>query len=473
MTRLVVPFVALLLIVGSAAQAKNPVTDHLLGSWSGSGSLFGREAAFQMTWESVLGDRFLQLSFRNGMKTADGVQPVLEATALYKILDGGRLEGTWYDTRGVVQPLQGSLEDSMLTVLWGTAETEQGKTSYRVLANGSVAVEDFVLREGNWTRFGEALYSRNVPQDRRSVAWEVDGRWIGDAISYGPHRDGQFPGGPGPSKAELSEDLRILSQHWSLIRVYGSVGVTEDLLELIRAEGHPIRVMVGAWIAVEETLDEDGNVVEVNPEIQAANRREVETAVRLAAEYPEIVVAISVGNETQVFWTGHRSRPEVLVRYLRQARAGSTVPVTTADDFNFWNKPESHAMAAEVDFITLHLHPLWNGIQREDALGWIQEVVASVRANHPGREVILGETGWATQRHTEGEEAKLMKGTANEAEQAKFHAEVTAWARSEKLPLFFFEAFDENWKGPEHPNAVEKHWGLFNADRTPKKAMRR
>ena len=34
-----------------------------------------------------------------------------------------------------------------------------------------------------------------------------------------------------------------------------------------------------------------------------------------------------------------------------------------------------------------------------------------------------------------------------------------------------FEAFDENWKGGDHPAEVEKHWGLFRADRTPKAAM--
>ena len=33
---------------------------------------------------------------------------------------------------------------------------------------------------------------------------------------------------------------------------------------------------------------------------------------------------------------------------------------------------------------------------------------------------------------------------------------------------FFFEAFDEKWKGGEHPNEVEKHWGLIYSDRTPK-----
>jgi exo-beta-1,3-glucanase (GH17 family) len=76
-------------------------------------------------------------------------------------------------------------------------------------------------------------------------------------------------------------------------------------------------------------------------------------------------------------------------------------------------------------------------------------------------------------KHTEGEQARLIKGRPGEAEQAVFFDAVTAWAERERVTVFFFEAFDENWKGGEHPNEVEKHWGLYRADRTPKLAVRK
>ncbi len=312
----------------------------------------------------------------------------------------------------------------------------------------------------------------DAPGDRPFVV-TLDGTWIGNAISYGPFRDGQHPGGPGPSREELREDLALMGRHWSLLRVYGAAGVTEDLLAVIQEDGLPMKVMVGAWIAVEEQLDEAGNVIEVLPETQAANQLEVDTAIRLSRQYPDIVRAISVGNETQVYWTGHRSRPEVLIRYLRQARTATTVPVTTADDFNFWNKPESNEVAAEIDFITLHMHPLWNGIQLEAALDWTRDIHASILAAHPTRTVIIGENGWATSKHTEGEQGELIKGIAGEPQQRTFYRQLRQWAQKEQVTTFFFEAFDENWKGGEdHPAAVEKHWGLFRADRTPKLALR-
>jgi exo-beta-1,3-glucanase (GH17 family) len=50
---------------------------------------------------------------------------------------------------------------------------------------------------------------------------------------------------------------------------------------------------------------------------------------------------------------------------------------------------------------------------------------------------------------------------------------VLDWATKSNVTVFFFEAFDEPWKGnPDNPLGAEKHWGLFNVDRTPKEVMR-
>jgi exo-beta-1,3-glucanase (GH17 family) len=145
--------------------------------------------------------------------------------------------------------------------------------------------------------------------------------------------------------------------------------------------------------------------------------------------------------------------------------------MTVADDFNFWNKPESQTVAREIDFVVTHMHPLWNGLLIEGALEWTQGIYAEVQAVHPDHVLVLGETGWATQKHTVGEQATPMKGRADEAQQKVFYDAVTAWAEKERITLFYFVAFDENWKGGEHPDEVEKHWGLYRADRTPKEAL--
>ena len=250
----------------------------------------------------------------------------------------------------------------------------------------------------------------------------IGSKWIGNAVAYGPHRDGQRPGGESPAREELREDLRILAAHWNLFRLYSaSDGVAETTLQIIEEDGLDLRVMLGVWVAVEERLNESG-LVEVFPEARAANRREVEAAIRLAKAYPELVPAVCVGNETQVFWSDHRTPLHVLTRYVREVRARVGAPVTVADDFNFWNKPESRPLAGELDFLVMHYHPLWNGVLLPDALSETRRIQAEIQAHHPERTVVVGETGWA-------------------------------------------------WKGGAHPDEVEKHWGLFRADRTPKTAL--
>lgn len=313
--------------------------------------------------------------------------------------------------------------------------------------------------------------ARERPIERRAFSSLLEGQWIGNAVAYGPHRDGQSPAGAQPSREQLLEDLRLMARHWHLIRVYGSKGPTIDMLSLIREHRLPLRLMLGVWLEPEERRDSTGAVLERFPEARRANQEQVESAIRLASEFPDLVVAVSAGNETQVSWSAHRFAASQLIRDLRTLRSRVSQPVTTADDFNFWNKPQSRAVAAEVDFITLHAHPLWNGKLLAEARDWTVATYESIRAAHAGVPVLYGETGWATTRHDQGEQAQLMRGVADERAQREFHEAITAWARETGTTLFFFEAFDENWKGGSHPNEVEKHWGLYRADRTPKLAM--
>ena len=315
-----------------------------------------------------------------------------------------------------------------------------------------------------------AGHAHSESSELRAFEPFVAERWTGNAVCYGPHRDGQRPGGPSPSKDEIREDLAIMLRHWNLLRTYGADGPAETMLEIIHEDGLDMKVMLGVWIAVEERRAGNGQVVDEIPEAREANRRQVEAGIRLANKYPDIVIAVCVGNETQVSWSAHKSPLDILIGYVRAVRAATEVPVTVADDYNFWNKPESHTLAPELDFIVMHAHPMWNGVQAEVALQWTRDTYRAIQAEHPDRLVVYGETGWATMKHTEGEQARLIKGRAGEAEQAAFFDAVTSWAETERVTVFFFEAFDENWKGGDHPDEVEKHWGLYRADRTPKPA---
>jgi exo-beta-1,3-glucanase (GH17 family) len=314
-------------------------------------------------------------------------------------------------------------------------------------------------------------FARQVPFVVRPFLPFAGERWTGNAIAYGPHRDGQCPGGPSPTREQLREDLHLMSQHWNLLRIYGSVGWPDTLFSVIREDRIPMRALLGIWIEPEERRDSTGRVLEHLPRGKAANRAEIEAAIRLAAKYPEIVAAVCVGNETGVSWSAHRVPQPLLVGYVREVRARTTAPVTTADDLDYWKEPAGHALAEELDFVVTHIHPLWRGQQLEGAVDYTREAYAELCAAHPGRTVVLGETGWATSKIATGDQGKLMKGVVGEAEQAAFCSAFAAWAKRERVVTFFFEAFDENWKGGSDRGEVEKHWGFFRADRTPKAAV--
>ena len=137
--------------------------------------------------------------------------------------------------------------------------------------------------------------------------------WIGNAISYGPHRDGQRPGGPDPTADQIREDMRLMLTHWNLLRVYGAIGASETVLEVIQEEKLDMKVMLGVWIA------QDG---------EEANQKEIAAAIRLVNTYSDIIISVSVGNETQVYWSAHKNPLDELIGYVRQVRAAVTVPVT-------------------------------------------------------------------------------------------------------------------------------------------------
>lgn len=78
--------------------------------------------------------------------------------------------------------------------------------------------------------------------------------------------------------------------------------------------------------------------------------------------------------------------------------------------------------------------------------------------------MVITEAGWATNSHGRGIDTEHV----NEVNQKIYYDDLMAWSTENRILTFFFEAFDEQWKGSSDPMEPEKHWGLFKADRTPK-----
>ncbi len=313
--------------------------------------------------------------------------------------------------------------------------------------------------------------SRPEPIIRRALSFPTSaGVWGGVGVCYGPFRDGQSPGGASPTQEQVREDLHILARHWRMVRMYGSRGATREACRIIREDALPLRLMVGAWIGQESKPDSPEGVI-TDAEAAEANRAEVAMAIALANEFPDVVFALNIGNEALVDWSDHRVHPRVIIRYLREARTGTKVPVTTCDTELFWNKPESRAVAAECDFLGLHAYAMWNKQSLASSMEWTRDRLDEVRALHPDVPIVLCETGWATQKGTSGYQAVGIVATPSEEDQELFFRTLRDWAIENHQAYFYFSAFDENWKGGPEPSEVEKHWGVYKADRTPKRVF--
>jgi exo-beta-1,3-glucanase (GH17 family) len=293
---------------------------------------------------------------------------------------------------------------------------------------------------------------RIVAEARRSVNPPdlISDEWQGRAIAYSGYREGQSPdSGVPPSQDQVAEDLRILAKNWRLIRVYGAGAHGEDVLEVIRREKIDLKVMLGIWLGLE-------------PEAEQINARQIADGIRLANEYQDVVVAVNVGNEVLVEWTDHEVSEDQVIRYVRQVKAGVTQPVTVADNYVWW-RDHGGDLAREVDFITIHTYPLWERKDIGEGLSYTVANFEEVRAAHPGRTIVIGEAGWAT--YTEGN-LHVPRG-GDEWKQQRYYEELAGWARENKVIVFFFEAFDEPWKG----TGTEGHWGIFTVDRKAKPVM--
>lgn len=296
------------------------------------------------------------------------------------------------------------------------------------------------------------------------------------AVAYSGFRDGQHPdrgdGAVNPSADEILEDLEILVAHdFRLIRMYDSGENSATTLELIRQHDLPIKVLLGMWLDAEFSnhegcawLDEPIPVEQLTANA-LRNAAEIQRGIDLAQQFDDIVVAVNVGNEALVEWNDHMVPLEQVIAYVRRVKAEIDQPVTVADNYVWWIR-DGAPLAAEVDFLGVHTYPQWEEKSIDEALAYTIENIAGVRAALPDKPIAVLEAGWATVAIEFGDRA-------SEANQVRHYREVQEWATEHNTTVFFFEAFDEPWKGdPNSPLGAEKHWGLFNVDRTPKAVMR-
>ncbi len=308
----------------------------------------------------------------------------------------------------------------------------------------------------------------------------------GKAIAYSAYR----AGGPGvaemPSDASVLQDLALLdAAGFNLLRLFGADNVAEKIISLAQMNYPQMRFQAGIYLQGAS-----------NSCVDSVNSAQMNKAISLANTYPT-VVSVSVGNETS--FAGNLP-VGCLASYIQNVRAQVTQPVTADDDYTFYagltstgEKPDT--VLPLLDFVAIHMYPIstygrWDWLQLGVASGpdraaammhaSLQSAVDSYTAvaNYTYRDntgstvsiaaslpIVIGETGWKATQTNPNSQIELY--AANQVNQKWYVDLLNSWqaAGTGPLTIFYFEGFDEAWKG--HDDG----WGLWDASRTARYAL--
>ncbi len=334
------------------------------------------------------------------------------------------------------------------------------------------------------------------------------------AICYGGYRTNTRD--VQPSIAQIKDDLKILSAAGiKIIRTYNTK--LDEIRNLLKAiselkeenNAFEMYVMLGVWIDCENAwTNKTPNHEKENLE---ANTAEIERAVQLTNDYPNIIKIISVGNEAMVHWaSSYYVKPHVIlkwVNYLQQLKKENQLPkevwITSSDNYASWGGGDSSYHVDDliklydaVDYVSIHTYPMhdthynprfWglkkdeenlSKVEQLDSLMWralnyaqlqyksVKKFMISIGIDKP---IHIGETGWASS--SDGLYGNDGSKACDEYKAAKYYELMNEWTQKENITCFYFEAFDEQWKDAQNPKGSENHFGLFTMEGKAKLAL--
>ena len=288
------------------------------------------------------------------------------------------------------------------------------------------------------------------------------------AINYSGYRENQSPFTKTyPSKKQILEDLLLLEGEFYYLRIYDCSPHAYRTLEVIEENNLDFKVMLGLYLSPEENhINHPFFYVHEEKVLLASiekNNDKVKELLALYEKYENIVSAISIGNETRSIWNNSRVSIDTLVNVTKTIKENTDCLVTFCEEYQTWIE-ELEPLAKEVDFISLHTYPAWQGCKIEEGLEVAVKNFNQVQNKYTDKYCIITETGWPTNTHG----ARIKKEDANIENQKIFNSQITKWGQENNTLIYLFEAFDEPWKGENNPEEPEKNWGIYTVGRKRK-----
>src|SRR5204862_1585848 len=256
-------------------------------------------------------------------------------------------------------------------------------------------------------------------------------------VSYAPFRGAQSPLSPtthiGPE--QIAEDLEQLAKITDCVRTYSIENGLDQVPELAARAG--LKVIQGIWLGSN----------------RLKNLTQISTVVRLAKKFPGVITSVVVGHE--VLLRGEMTAAD-LVSTIRSVKSQVSVPVTYADVWEYWLR--NREVYEAVDFITIHILPYWEDfpIRAKFASSHVDSIRRRMAVAFPGKEILIGETGWPSQ-------GRMREGALpSRTNQARVVSEILLLAKQENFRVNLIEAYDQPWKR-ELEGTVGGYWGLIDS----------
>ncbi len=256
-------------------------------------------------------------------------------------------------------------------------------------------------------------------------------------VSYAPFRDSQTPLVPTThiSAEQIAEDMAQLAKISECVRTYSIENGLDQVPEQAAKVG--LKVIQGIWL---------GNN-------RLKNLSQISTAVGLTKAFPGVISSLVVGNE--VLLRGEMTTAD-LAATIRSVKAQVTVPVTYADVWEFWLR--NREVYDAVDFVTIHILPYWEDfpVRAKYAAAHVDSIRRRMAVAFPGKEILIGETGWPSQ-------GRMREGALpSRTNQARVVSEILGLAKQENFRVNLIEAYDQPWKR-QLEGTVGGYWGLIDS----------
>ena len=255
-------------------------------------------------------------------------------------------------------------------------------------------------------------------------------------LCFSPYAPGQQPGSQ-VSAAQIRQRLSVIRPHTGWVRSFSCTDGHEQTPRIAQELG--LKTLVGAWLGTDAQI----------------NEREIQGLIDVARAGHAHIVA--VGNEVLL---REDMDEDTLLAHIQRVKDAlrDIAPAVLVGYVDAYYLFEKHPrITAACDVVLSNCYPFWEGCPLEGALAHMQDMMERTRAAAPDKRIIISETGWPDQ-------GSAFHGAVPSAAAAmRYFIDTMRWAEEDGIELFYFAAFDEDWKvGAE--GDVGAFWGLWDKD---------